>query len=129
MSVQNAYPPVRLDSQRGAMLLEALIAILIFSFGVLGIVGLQGNMVKASTDANYRSEAAYIAQQRIGMIWADPGNAATYLENGTDISTLLPSGTRSVTQPAPNQFIVTVTWQQPGEGQHTYTTTAVVAGG
>ena len=32
--------------QKGIVLLEALIAILIFSFGILAIAGLQGAMVK-----------------------------------------------------------------------------------
>ena len=38
---------VRQKYQRGIALLEALIAMLIFSFGILGIVGLQGAMIKA----------------------------------------------------------------------------------
>jgi type IV pilus assembly protein PilV len=63
------------------------------------------------------------------MMWSDPDNVLTYLENNTDISTLLPSGTRTVSQPAAGQFIVTVTWQQPGQPQHNFTTTATIAGG
>ena len=41
--------PMANKFQNGIALLEALIAILIFSFGVLGIVGLQGAMVKGTT--------------------------------------------------------------------------------
>jgi type IV pilus assembly protein PilV len=62
------------------------------------------------------------------MIWADPANALTYLETNTDISSLLPSGTRTVTQPAGGQYVVTVTWQQPGQPQHNFTTIATIAG-
>jgi type IV pilus assembly protein PilV len=43
------------------MLLEALIAILIFSFGILGLVGLQANAINLSTDAKYRADAALLA--------------------------------------------------------------------
>lgn len=57
--------------QRGVMLLEALIAILIFSVGVLGLVGLQATAVKQSTDARLRSEAALLADQLIGRMWVD----------------------------------------------------------
>jgi type IV pilus assembly protein PilV len=123
------------SAQRGVVLLEALIAILLFSMGVLALVGLQGAMIKNTSDAKYRSDASFIAQQRIGVLWADPDNAVAYVEPspGTDISALLPSGKRMVTEPSPGQFVVTITWLQPGQpsGQppHSYTTTAYIAGG
>ena len=116
-------------SQQGVVLLESLIAILIFSFGVLGIVGLQASMVKSTSDAKYRSDAAYIAQQRIGQMWSDPDNLADYVEEETDISVLLPGGTRTVEIDASGQYVVTVTWQQPGEPTHNYTTIASIVGG
>ncbi|MBE0626663.1 MAG: prepilin-type cleavage/methylation domain-containing protein [Burkholderiales bacterium] len=119
------------SAQQGVVLLEALIAILLFSMGVLAVVGLQAAMIKNTADSKYRADAAYIAQQRIGMMWSDPANLADYLEDNTDISELLPAGQRSVTQSAPGQFTVTVTWQQPGGGetQHNFTTTARITGG
>jgi len=115
-------------AQQGVVLLEALIAVLLFSMGVLALVGLQAAMIKNTSDSKYRAEASFIAQQRIGMIWADPANALTYLETNTDISSLLPSGTRTVTQPAAGQYVVTVTWRQPGQPQHNFTTVATIAG-
>ena len=60
--------PPPLDKQSGVMLLEALIAILIFSFGILGIVGLQGTAVKQATDARFRSEASFLANQLLGTM-------------------------------------------------------------
>lgn len=63
--------------QSGVMLIEALIAILIFSIGVLGIIGLQGSAVKASTDSKYRSEAALLANELIGRMWASDRTQAT----------------------------------------------------
>jgi type IV pilus assembly protein PilV len=117
------------SSQQGVVLLEALVAILLFSMGVLALVGLQAAMIKNTSDAKYRADASFIAQQRIGVIWSDPTNALTYLEPGTDIHDLLPGGTRTVTNPAPDQYKVTITWQQPGQPQHNYTTIATIAGG
>jgi type IV pilus assembly protein PilV len=121
------------SSQQGVVLLEALIAILLFSMGVLALVGLQAAMIKNTSDSKYRAEASFIAQQRLGMIWADPTNASDYIETDTDISSLLPSGTRTVTSPATDQYVVTVTWLQPGQppGQppHNFTTVASIAGG
>jgi len=117
------------STQHGVVLLEALVAVLLFSMGVLALVGLQAAMIKNTSDAKYRAEACFIAQQRIGIMWSDPANALTYLENSTDISALLPSGTRTVTQPVPSQYVVRVTWQQPGQPQHNFTTIATIAGG
>ncbi len=109
------------------MLLEAMIAILLFSIGVLAVVGLQAAMIKNTADSKFRTDASYIAQQRIAQIWIDPSNLPAYLENATDISTLLPNGTRTTAQSGV-QITVTVTWQQPGEAQHNVTTTAIIAG-
>ena len=119
------------SAQQGVVLIEAMIAILIFSLGVLAIVGLQATMIKATADAKYRSDASYIAQTRLGQMWADPGNLASYLETDTDISSQLPGGKRTVTQPTPGQFTVTVTWVQPGPSAttHNFTTTARITGG
>jgi type IV pilus assembly protein PilV len=115
-------------AQQGVVLLEALIAILLFSMGVLALVGLQGAMIKNTSDANYRVAASFIAQQRIGQIWADPGNAITYLATSAVVSSL-PSGLLTVTNPATNQNKVVVTWTQPGKPTHNFTTIATIAGG
>jgi type IV pilus assembly protein PilV len=48
--------PVRLR-QRGVILIEALIGILIFSMGILALVAMQTAAVSAQSDAQYRIEA------------------------------------------------------------------------
>jgi type IV pilus assembly protein PilV len=55
--------------QRGSMLLESLIAILLFSVGILAIVGLQAAAIKNSNDAKYRADAALLANQLIAQMW------------------------------------------------------------
>ena len=131
------------STQGGVVLIEAMIAILIFSMGMLAIVGLQAAMIKNTADSKFRADASYIAQQRIGTMWADPANAVNYLEANTNISTLLPGGRRTVTQPIAGQFMVIVGWTEPGETPaasattapcfmlvaHCYTTIASIAGG
>lgn len=64
--------------QSGVMLLEALIGILIFSIGILAMVGLQTLSIKNQADAKYRADASYLANQIIGQMWADRTNLATY---------------------------------------------------
>lgn len=118
------------STQQGVVLIEALVAILIFSIGVLAIVGLQATMVKNTADAKYRSEASYIAQETIGKMWADPTNLASYVTT-TDISARLPSGSLTVAAgAAAGQYQVTVNWQLPGadEMQHTFMTTVQITG-
>lgn len=69
MSARPLPSLARQRKQNGVMLLEALIAILIFSIGILGIVGLQATAVKQSTDARYRAEAAQLAEQLMAQMW------------------------------------------------------------
>lgn len=113
--------------QQGVALLESLIAVLIFSMGLLALAGLQAAMVKNTSDAKYRAEATFIAQQRLGLMWV--GTAlADYAEVATNISTLLPNGTRTVTVSPERVVTVTVTWQTPGEAVHRYSTNARIEG-
>lgn len=127
MQEHNSRPHASM--QKGMVLLEALIAILIFSIGVLAIVGLQATMITNTSDTKARVDAANIAEQRLGQMWSDPDNILTYLEQNTDISGLLPNGKRTTTQPVTGQFTVTVTWQQPGDkGPHNFTTTTRILG-
>lgn len=64
--------------QRGSTLLEALVAIFIFSVGVLGLIGLQAVSIKNSIDAKYRADAAFLANQIIGQMWVDRANIDNY---------------------------------------------------
>jgi len=84
--------PRRVQQQqgRGFMLLEVLIALLIFSLGVLGLVGLQANATKESGQSQYRAQAVMLADELVGMMWAgDHSNGnilATYGPASTDAS-------------------------------------------
>ena len=59
---------LKTKSQDGFFLLEALIAILIFSLGILGMVGLGGAAIAAQSDAQYRTEAANYANEMASQI-------------------------------------------------------------
>lgn len=116
-----------LDKQRGIVLLEGMIAILIFSFGILAIVGLQAASIRHTTDAKYRVDASFLANQSIGMMWADRTNLASYAVTNEVISSL-PNGKRTIAV-AGTQVTVTVTWQVPGESVvRSYSTIAQING-
>lgn len=114
-------------SQAGSALLEGLLAILIFSIGILGLVGLQGASMRNTTLAKMRIDASLIADERIGRAWVDRGNLPSYAESDTEVPSL-PSGKRT-TVVAGNQLTVTVTWQVPGDSMtHNYRTVAQING-
>jgi type IV pilus assembly protein PilV len=59
----------RQHKQTGFMLLEGLLAILIFSLGILAVVGLQARSIGHSTLAKYRNDASFAANKLIGLMW------------------------------------------------------------
>lgn len=63
--------------QSGVMLLEALIAILIFSLGVLALVGLQTVSIKQSGESKYRADAVMLANELIAEMWIGDRTFAT----------------------------------------------------
>lgn len=113
-------------SQAGVVLLEILAAILIFSIGILAVIGLQASAVSSVADAKYRVDAAALADQTIGRMWADQANIGTYA--GTTPLTALPDGSMTVATAAiaggGNSITVTITWQPPGGSTHTFSTVA-----
>ena len=123
---------------RGFMLIEALVALLIFSFGVLGIIGLQASMTKAQTQSKFRADASLLAQQAIGAMWSDSANLANYAtascagyarcnEWRTRVAAALPGGTTAVDLSATPEVVITITWTPPNEQTHEYRTLTAVA--
>lgn len=145
-------------AQQGVMLLEALIAILIFSIGILAIVGMQATAVRTVTESRSRAEAALYANQLLGQIWADAINASQYAYPGSgavparlrgwhDDVTGVTDAKRGLPGAATVKPIVTITsptaqgatvqiqvfWRNPeetaqGQPAHNYTVTAAVYG-
>lgn len=113
------------NRQGGAMLLEGLISILIFAMGILAIVGLHASSTKATTQAKSRVDAGLVANQRIGQMWVDQGNLASYEESDTDVAGL-PNGKRTTVVQG-TQVTVTVSWQMPGDDRvHSFVTVAQI---
>jgi type IV pilus assembly protein PilV len=136
--------------QSGAMLLEALIAILIFSLGILAIVGLQAASIKSAGDAKYRSDASLLANQLIGQMWVSDRTAATLQSNFSspsganytpwlsDVAAELPGAsatpptvsfaTDSSTATPSSVATITIYWNAPNEPAlaHKYITVAQI---
>lgn len=113
------------------MLLEALVAILIFSIGVLSLIGLQAKMTHAQTASKMRADAAYLATELIGVMWSDLADLNGYAGCNNDrctdwqtkVQQTLPGATTTVSvDAASGQVDITINWTQASDGQHTYTT-------
>ena len=131
--------------QRGATLLEALIGILIFSIGILALVGMQALAIKHMSDAKYRSDASFFANEIIGQMWVNRASLGTYAYAGagappaainswvTSIQNALPGVTAAANLPiitvAGTTVTVTVRWQLPGGSDvHRHITMAYING-
>ncbi|WP_280154312.1 type IV pilus modification protein PilV [Piscinibacter sp. XHJ-5] len=94
------------------MLLEVLVSILIFSIGVLSIVGLQANSVKQSSSARYRTDASLLANDLIGRMWVTDRTYATlntnFATSGTEYTSWLPQVQAALPGSAANPPTVTV---------------------
>lgn len=134
--------------QQGVMLIEALVAILIFTLGVVALMGLQANSIAQISAAKYRTDAGYLASQIIGRMWVDQGppppaapgsNLPNYEAVGFQgradwnqlVAATLPGGLGGikVTSPTPGAartlVTVTITWKQPEDNvTHNYVTAA-----
>jgi type IV pilus assembly protein PilV len=78
---QRFIPVATPARERGVMLLEILVSLLIFSLGVLAVVGLQATSIKLQADAKYRADASFLAGQIVALMWSDRGANNANLAN------------------------------------------------
>ena len=134
----------RRSRQRGASMIELLVSILIFAFGMLGLVGLQSRTLAYGQMSLYRSQATALTDDIMDRMRADRANAKTgnwdtALTNnaasitGTttiaekdlkewklEVEALLPGGRASIVRSTVGgQPVITVTmeWNERGETQ------------
>lgn len=117
------------NRQGGVMLIEALVGILIFSVGILALMGMQAVSMRATIDSKYRSEASFLANEIVGVMWSDPANLSNYDSAScasttacnawlTKVATRLPGATGAnvpTIAVASRQVTVTVKWQRTGD--------------
>jgi type IV pilus assembly protein PilV len=127
MLIMKAERRAHFSSEQGFALIEGLIAILIFSLGILGLVGLQATATQTTTMAKMRVDASFVASQRIADIWIDLANIAAKGETDVAVPSL-PEGKRTTTVVG-NLVTVTVTWKMPNDtNRQSYQTIARIAG-
>lgn len=104
------------------MLLEVLVSILIFSFGILGVVAMQARAAQLSVNAEDRNRAALLANEMATAMQLQGSNdvtgnaamAAYYTAWQTRVGTAtgsgLPGGTGTVSAVVANVATITVQW-------------------
>lgn len=130
--------PTHPRPQQGVALIEAMIAILIFAFGILGLVGLQAAMTQAQTTGKIRADAANLASDLFALVQTD--HATMLGQYSTDscasyprcndwkhkVESVLPGARVTlVATEATRTVQVTLSWQQGQEARNQYSSTMV----
>jgi type IV pilus assembly protein PilV len=127
------YRPLRpRRDQAGFTLLETLVAIVIFSIGLLGVVGLQARSIQFSVDGEDRNRASLMADGIVATMW---GNNIPSASLDATARTALAAGatggpynaTAVVGAPDANGVVeISITWRPPSrpvaEPDSSYTT-------
>jgi type IV pilus assembly protein PilV len=108
--------------QRGIALIEALVSLLIFAFGVLGLLGLEARAISSAADSEDRNRAALLANEIASTLWVN-GNvtvtaaqlAAWNVTAANNAAQGLPGGAVTVlpVSGSTNSVDVTITWKAP----------------
>lgn len=108
--------------QSGFMMIEVLVAILLFSIGLLGLVSLQTSTVQNATNAEYRSMAASLSNELVTQMWikktADPASSALSGEIATWKTKVAASGLPNAVgdvQQTGNVTLVSVSYKLPSK--------------
>ena len=135
------------SKQRGVTLLESLLGILIFSLGILAVIGMQAMAIRTVAESKYRMDASFLANEVIGEMWANRSNLASYAYAGgvppvvltrwvAKVNNALPgtaANPPTIVVGAGNQVTITIFWQHPEEANfippppaHRYTAVAAI---
>lgn len=97
----------------GFTMIEVLVALLVFSLGVLGLVAIQATATRMATDARDKAVATFLADQLFArMMIADPTTAASFAHMATGTTPCNPAGAAS-TNAAVTEWLNEVTLQLP----------------
>ncbi|HTB87619.1 MAG TPA: hypothetical protein VK743_06695 [Steroidobacteraceae bacterium] len=125
----------RARAQRGVALLESLMALLIFSVGLLGLLGLEARVMSTSVNSENRNRAAMLASEVASQMWLNntvtPATTAynnLILNAGDQTQGGVPSGVINVVPVVgtTNAADVTVTWQEVSDANLSTLTTRVI---
>ncbi len=118
---QRRNPCRRRAATRGVSMIEVLVAILLISFGILGLVSLQARATQYSVSAEDTQRAALLANEIAAQMWGantvslDAATVDAWAARVADASAAgLPNASGTVTvDAAGNVARITVQWRPP----------------
>lgn len=124
-------------NQSGFMMIEVLVAILLFSIGLMGLIALQTTATQNATIAEYRTIASGLSNELVTQMWikntADPASSALSTEITTWKAKVATSGLPNAAgevQQSGNITSVTVRYKLPSkkatENSHQFSTQVVI---
>ena len=100
----------------GFTMIEVLVALLVFSLGVLGLVAIQATATRMASDARDRAVATFLADQILArMLISNPTTALSFAHRATGTTACNPSGADS-TNATVIAWLVEVEQQLPKAG-------------
>ncbi|MGE5450235.1 MAG: type IV pilus modification PilV family protein [Acidobacteriota bacterium] len=131
-------PPQLCKRHGGFVIIDVLMSVLLFSVGILGLIGLQTALTRNQVDTKVRADASYLAGELIAQIWANTTQLSSYSSSGCatmalckewqdKVAASLPGGVGGVAADASTGDItITITWTNPGGDQHKYVSQTTV---
>jgi type IV pilus assembly protein PilV len=125
------HPSAR--TERGSFIVESLVSLLLFTVGILALVGLATQSLNQIGQSKARNDASFLAGELIAQMWVSSSTPSSYSTTAwqAKVAAALPSGTATVTPDAtnPNQIAITITWSDPknNSATHSYQTTAIIS--
>lgn len=99
-------------------MIESMVAVLLFSLGALGLIGLQTSAIKMAAEADERNRAALLADDAVASMWQTnsislSSNALQAWESA--VAAQLPNGEGEITavSDVSNTADVVITWRPP----------------
>lgn len=121
MKHQRPAPSSARASQAGVALIEVLVSVLLFSLGILGLIGLQTRAIGLSLDAEDRNRAALLANDIAATMWTtrtvaidpDVGEPSWNDRASNPQAGGLPGGSVQISNVATNTVDILITWRPP----------------
>jgi type IV pilus assembly protein PilV len=116
---------------KGFSMIEVLVAMTLFSFGILGMLGMHARAISDFSDIKYRTDAALLTDSLLNDIWVNRANVANYAYAGAgtlpliqpwlnQVRATLPNGNATIAVNG-NTVQVVLTWQPPNAAANNQT--------
>lgn len=129
-NVSNSIASRLRGSQAGSFIIESLVSLLIFSVGIIALVGLATQSLNQLGQTKARNDASFLAGELIGDMWVSVSTPSTYDATAWQarVAAALPAGLGVVAVNG-TQVTITITWADAKNGgvRHSYLTSAQIA--